>query len=206
MYRVDPTRAVLLVVDAQRAFGEVIAVPNVEKALGNMRAVTEEWRGHGGRVILTQHRYKAEREVGRLADFLPDIYGALREGSPFTELYPGIQREEDCVIRKTRFGALERTGLVQHLEEGKFDTVIVVGLTTPICVQTTVDGLMMADYKVVVVEDCCAAQAMGAVSGEEAHTMAIERMRCLFAEVVLTSEVCRRFSVMSGSVREADAS
>ena len=57
------------------------------------------------------------------------------------------------------------------------------GLTTPICVQTTVDGLSMTGLKVIVLADACASQAIGTLSAEAAHAAAIQRMAYLFAAV-----------------------
>ena len=51
----------------------------------------------------------------------------------------------------------------------------------PICVQTTVDGLSMTGFKVIVLADACASQAIGALSAEQAHAAAIQRMAYLFA-------------------------
>jgi nicotinamidase-related amidase len=61
--------------------------------------------------------------------------------------------------------------------------VVVGGLTTPICVQTTVDGLSMTGVKVIVLTDACASQAIGALSAEQAHEAAIARMAYLFAAI-----------------------
>jgi nicotinamidase-related amidase len=47
--------------------------------------------------------------------------------------------------------------LVAQLRARGVDTVVTGGLTTPICVQTTVDGLSMTGLKVIVLADACAA-------------------------------------------------
>lgn len=72
--------------------------------------------------------------------------------------------------------------------------MVVHGLTTPICVQTTVDGLMMSDRRVILLEDACASQAMGEAGPEEAHRNAVQRMGSLFAEVVTTEQFLDRIS------------
>jgi nicotinamidase-related amidase len=72
---------------------------------------------------------------------------------------------------------------------------VVGGLTTPICVQTTVDGLSMVGIKVIVLTDACASQAIGALSAEDAHAAAIERMAYLFAAVQDTGTFVRSLPV-----------
>lgn len=179
----------LLIVDPQTAFGTAVPVPNVEVALANIRRAAKMWRGKGGRVFLTKHVFANPCEVGRVADFLGDgIYEALKTGSPLAEFYPDLLMPKDTVIKKTRFNALEGTNLESQLRAFKIEKVVVCGLTTPICVGATVDALNMKDFKVSVLEDACASQAMGALNANDAHAAAIERMRYLFAEIRSTDE------------------
>ncbi len=184
---VNKAQTALLVVDPQKAFGAAVPVPHVTKALEKMRLALSAWRKLSGLTILTKHTFNSYAEVGRVADFLgKDIFEALKTGSPLAEFHPDINDPTDLVIAKTRFNALIGTNLELVLREQNITTVVVAGLTTPICVQATVDGLSMAGFKVVLLEDACASQAMGAISAEAAHQAAVERMRYLFAEVCFT--------------------
>ena len=87
------------------------------------------------------------------------------------------------MVYKTTFSAVLSSDLLDQLRARGVDTVVVGGLTTPICVQTTVDGLSMTGVKVIVLTDACASQAIGALSAEQAHEAAIARMAYLFAAV-----------------------
>jgi nicotinamidase-related amidase len=192
-YAIDPDKALMLGIDWQVAFGDAIPVPHAHEAAMNGLLALEHWRPVG-KVVLTRHVYRHPSEVGRLSDFIPPVYDVLRNDSPQAELYPGFQQDGDILIDKTRFNALHGTQLDELLDENGIDTVIVHGLTTPICVQTTVDGLMMGDRKVVLLDDACASQAMGNASPEEAHYNAVQRMKSLFAEVIPTAEFLNRIS------------
>ncbi|MEA2179378.1 MAG: hypothetical protein QOG77_2675, partial [Solirubrobacteraceae bacterium] len=143
----------------------------------------------GGRVIHVHMAFVGDDEPGRLPDFAPGVVDALAEGAPMTAFYDGVVQEGDLVLRKTRFSAVVSSDLLAVLQERGVETVVVAGLTTPICVQTTVDGLTMHGYKVVLVEDACASQPMGPVSAQEAHRAAVERMRYLFARVITVDEL-----------------
>jgi len=99
------------------------------------------------------------------------------------EPYPDLIADGDLVVYKTTFSAVLSSDLPAQLRARGADTVVVGGLTTPICVQTTVDGLSMTGFKVIVLADACASQAIGALSAEQAHTAAIQRMAYLFAAV-----------------------
>jgi Isochorismatase family len=56
-------------------------------------------------------------------------------------------------------------------------------------VQTTVDALSMTGTKVCLVADACASQPIGALSAEEAHDAAVQRMGYLFAMVTTTTAI-----------------
>lgn len=191
-YQIDPAEAVFLAVDVQRAFGDAVPVPEIDHALINIRRALDAWRGNGGHVILTEHIYEAEAEVGRLHDFLPRIYDALGANSPLGALHDGVQNEHDELLRKTRFDATVGTDLLDRLRARHVSTVVVAGLTTPICVQATVDSLSMDGFEVVVVGDACASQPIGSFSAIQAHRMAIERMAYVLAQVVTTDALLGR--------------
>jgi nicotinamidase-related amidase len=91
--------------------------------------------------------------------------------------------------------------LVDQLRARDIDTVVVGGLTTPICVQTTVDGLSMVGLKVIVLADACASQAIGALSAEQAHEAAIQRLAYLFAAVEDTSAFIAKVQALQRPAR-----
>jgi len=63
----------------------------------------------------------------------------------------------DLIIEKRRFSAFLGTGLDSRLKNLSIDTLIVTGISTPVCVLTTaLDGLAY-DFQVIMLEDCCAA-------------------------------------------------
>lgn len=191
-YPLDPRRTVLLIVDAQRAFGEVVPVPGAAEAVDNMRRAAVAWRESGGEVWLTRHAYDDAEKAGRLADFIPGIREALDVSTPSTALYGDLHQEGDRVFRKTRFSALLGTTLLNDLRAASIDTVVAAGLTTPICVQATVDDLSMSDLRVVLLQDACASQALGNLSADQAHRAAVERMGYAFTQRMSTEEFVRQ--------------
>ena len=185
-YPVAPGTTALLSIDCQFGFGAGSweQVPNADAAVENLRQASRAWRECGGAVVHVQTVYTPERELsGRITDFEPGIADALAEGTRAAEAYPDLVLDGDVVVYKTTFSAVLSSDLVDQLRARNIDTVVVGGLTTPICVQTTVDGLSMTGFKVIVLADACASQAIGALSAEQAHTAAIQRMAYLFAAV-----------------------
>jgi nicotinamidase-related amidase len=188
-YPVDPATAALVSIDLQVGFGQLEPVPGAQEAVARFRELAAAWRAAGGPVLHVHMAFVSAEEPGRLPDFAPGVTEALAQGAPMTAFYDGVVHDGDEVLRKTRFSAVISSDLVVRLGELGVDTVVVAGLTTPICVQTTVDGLAMLGYKVVLAHDACASQPMGPVSAEEAHRAAVERMRYLFARVAGVDEL-----------------
>ena len=185
-YPVTPETTVLLSIDCQFGFGAGSweQVPHADAAVGNFRKASRTWRECGGAVAHVQTVYTPERgPSGRITDFEPGIAAALAAGTRATEAYPDLVLDGDLIVYKTTFSAVLSSNLVDQLRARDIGTVVVGGLTTPICVQTTVDGLSMVGLKVIVLADACASQAIGTLSAEQAHEAAIQRMAYLFAAV-----------------------
>lgn len=185
-YPVAPGTTVLLTIDCQFGFGAGSweQVPHADAAVENLRRAARAWRECGGTVVHVQTVYTPERAPsGRITDFEPGIAQALAAGTRAVEAYPDLVQDGDLVVYKTTFSAVLSSNLVAQLRARGVDTVVTGGLTTPICVQTTVDGLSMTGLKVIVLADACASQAIGTLSAEAAHEAAISRMAYLFAAV-----------------------
>jgi biuret amidohydrolase len=188
-YPIDPATTALVSIDIQVGFGRDSwePVPHADAAVGNFVRAANAWREIGGKVIHVHTAYTPERgPTGRMVDFISDISRALAKDSPATRFYEGVVKEGDLMVAKTTFSAVASSDLLSQLRAGNFDTAVVAGLTTPICVQTTVDGLSMAGIKVALLEDACASQPIGCFSAEQAHQAAVDRMGYLFAQVETT--------------------
>jgi nicotinamidase-related amidase len=90
--------------------------------------------------------FSGVRNAGRLAD-------GSDEASFHSLLTPD---PTDIVVRKTRVGAFSTTDLHERLQERGVDTVLLTGISTSGVVLSTVRDAADRDYRVVVLEDCCA--------------------------------------------------
>ncbi len=202
LYDLDPSTTAMLIVDAQRAFGEVVPVPDHKLALSHVRQAALGWQKRGGLVVATQHLYQNEDEVGSIRDFIPGIYEVLKEGSPYAEFHPELKGCFDRTVRKTAFNAFIGTTLEQQLRERGITTIVVCGFTTPICVEGTIRGAHERGFRVLMLEDACASQPIGEVEGladnevaRHCHAQAVARMSYVFAEVLRTHDFLERIIV-----------
>jgi nicotinamidase-related amidase len=191
-YDLNPDHTVLLGVDFQQGFGDGAweHTPDAPAAVTNFREAAASWRGAGGRVIMCREIYYPSDYAGPDGEPIEDVVAnhPLMSGRTNAEFYPGLVEPGDLVMRKTGFSAVAAGNLLEILAEHGWDTVVMGGLTTPICVGTTSDDLSMAGLKVVILEDACASQPFDGFSAQDAHAFALARFRYQFGQTMTTKE------------------
>lgn len=159
----------LLMIDYQRAFcdadgsmarqgrdigglADALEVGNRVVAAARRRALPVIWT----RMVFAQDYSDGGVLTREIRPNLARI-GALRRGSGDETLSPACAYDEsDVVIDKPRYSALIGTPLEVLLRARGIDTLYVAGVTTPMCVESTVRDLGQRDYAVTVVGDACA--------------------------------------------------
>ncbi len=191
-YDLSPGHTVMLGVDFQLGFGDGAweHTPDAAAAVSNFREAAASWRRAGGRVIMCREIYYPSDYPGPDGAPIAEVveHHPLMSGRENAEFYPDLVEPEDLVMRKTGFSAVAAGDLLEILAEHGWDTVVMGGLTTPICVGTTSDGLSMAGVKVVILEDACASQAFDGCSAQDAHAFALARFRYQFGQTLTTRE------------------
>jgi ureidoacrylate peracid hydrolase len=168
---VAPSRAAVIVVDVQNDFcdpagaagrggkdtGAAMAmIPRLQRFL-------EAARTHGTSVIFIQTIHEPSTDsdvwVGRRAN--PDARNCLPGtwGAAFTGIAP---LAHEPVVVKHRYSAFVNTRLDSVLRTLRTETLLVLGVATNVCVESTSRHGYMLDYNVVLVDDCCAAYDAGA--------------------------------------------
>jgi len=193
-YDLGPDHTVLLGVDLQQGFsdGGWEHTPDAAAAVARFREAAASWRRVGGRVILCREIYFPDDYLGPDGEPIADVvaHHPLMSGRENAEFYPGVVEPGDLVMRKTGFSAVAAGGLLGILDEHRWDTVVMGGLTTPICVGTTSDDLSMAGVKVVILEDACASQSFEGFSAHDAHEFALARFRYQFGQTMTSTAFC----------------
>lgn len=79
--------------------------------------------------------------------------------TPGTHVFTGLNvGASDLVVDKPRFSAFFGTDLCVTLKERGIDTLIVCGVATEICVLSTAYDGVCNDFRVIVLQDCCASR------------------------------------------------
>lgn len=80
------------------------------------------------------------------------------KGTEGAKVIDQLAREvNDIVSEKPRFSAFFKTDIDQTLRALGCDTVVVTGISTHICVLSTVIDTVAFDFKAILLKDCCAA-------------------------------------------------
>jgi len=87
--------------------------------------------------------------------FNDDETEVCRTGTSGAEFVDGLRPEPgEAVITKHRFGAFAGTGLDQLLRARGVSNIVIAGVTTNCCVETTAREAVMREFGLIVAEDC----------------------------------------------------
>ena len=90
---------------------------------------------------------------------------------------------DEVIVTKHRYGAFESTDLDLILRSNGIRNVIMTGVATNVCVETTARQAFMRDYYVVFAGDCCATYS------QAQHDATLVNIDLFFGEVVTSDQV-----------------
>jgi len=174
-----PGKCALLVVDMQNYFLPV-ASPIADRVLSIVNAC----RLRNIRILFTRHGHRdVEKDGGLLLQWWGDcIFYGTRDWEIMDVLTPS---QTDPVIDKHRYSAFFGTGLDEMLQDEGIEELIITGVMTNCCCETTARDAFMRDYRVFFVSDATAA------ADEELHLATLKNMAFAFAHVLDTESLCR---------------
>jgi ureidoacrylate peracid hydrolase len=203
IYDLSHGRTALLVIDVQREYFEPDGPAFVEHAadiLTSVNGLIDAFRAHDLPIVFVRHEQRADgSDVGRMADFsAPDEEDSFVASTPRVELIPELHaRADDVVVVKRRYSAFLGTDLDAILHTAAVRAVVVCGLMTSFCCETTARDAHGRDYEVLFVADANEGPDLEDPSGAPVPHDAVLRntMTALaagFAEIVTSGEVIAR--------------
>jgi ureidoacrylate peracid hydrolase len=223
--KVDPAHAALIVVDMQNDFCAAGGMMDLEGAdLAAVQAMAERLpdvldaaRSAGVLVVFIRNVYSTERNV-----YLSDVWleqMLRRRGDSYTvrevcaadswqgDFYGGIAPQPgEPIVTKHRYGAFHNTDLETILRVHGIRTVVLTGVATNACVETTAREAFVRDYYVAFTTDGTACYS------DEAHEATLQTIDKYFGVVVTLDDVievwrgaARREAVEGLATARADA-
>jgi nicotinamidase-related amidase len=170
---IDPRTSALLLMDFQTFVVDMITTDK-ETLLAHTASLLASARSAGMKVIYVVVAFRpGYPEVSpRNQSFAPiRESGRMIEGSPGTEIHAALApRPGEVVVTKHRVGAFWGTDLEVVLRANGVETLVLAGIATSGVVLSTVRHAADADYRLVVVGDCCADRDL------EVHRVLLEKV------------------------------
>lgn len=208
----ETQKTALVVVDMQNYFmdeSQQAGCPVGQTVVDNVNRIADTVRRTGGIVIWIQNLAPEDTPISWKTAHernLPEkgkirIESMQRGAWPF-ELWPTLDvKDEDFHVVKRRYSAFIQgsSDIELVLKDNGIDTILVCGVATNVCCESTARDAMMLNYRTLMVSDGCA------TATDEEHGNALKAFYLHFGDVQATDELCARLDASAKRNAPADA-
>lgn len=198
--RIDPSSSALLVIDMQRAFlqkgpfelsGAIKIIPRIKKLVSRCREL--------GMPIIFTRVHHDDMNKGVYPQLFPDHFDSLgkpllSKTSPNFAITDELRPEsKDIIIDKSRYSAFFKTKLESILRKKHIDTLVIVGLATNVCCESTARDAFFRNFRVIVLSN------LNVTYSKEAQEASLENISNCFGFVVSSTDFSNLLQVSSVS-------
>ena len=184
--RFQPEVAALLVLDMQHYFldeGSHAFIPSAPAIISGIAALVDAFRQVGRPVIYTRH-VNVPEDAGMMARWWNDL---IKPRSAHSQLALPVDPSHVTILEKTQYDAFHRTYLERTLRELKTEQVVICGVMTHLCCESTARAAFMHGFEVFFTVDGTATY------NEALHRASMLTLSHGFAIPVLVDEILRLF-------------
>ncbi len=135
-------------------------------------------------VILTRH-VNTEKNAGMMKKWWKDL---IREENPLSEIIPELLNKKAIIIKKTQYDAFYKTELERILKRRKIEQVVITGVMTHLCCETTARSAFVRGFEIFFAVDGTATY------NKSFHKSTLLNLSHGFAEPVLIKEIIENFA------------
>ena len=192
----DPRKAALVVIDMQNHFmapGFMAETPTAREVVPNVNRLAQALRDMGGHVVWiqnvttgTRESWSTYHEFLQMPERAAKRYASMEDGAEGHKLWPGLEvLPEDACMNKRRYSAFLQgsSDIERHLRARGIDTVMVVGVATQVCCESTARDACMLNFKTLMISDACATDS------DELHNASLNAFYQNFGDVQSVEEV-----------------
>ena len=142
-----PKIAALLVLDMQEYFldqSSHACIPSALAILPGIRRLVDAWSERGLPVIFTRHLNTAQN-AGGMAIWWRDL---IQESSPLSKITPNLDTSRGIILNKSQYDAFLGTKLDALLRDSGVTQVIICGVMTHLCCESTARSAFMRGFEV----------------------------------------------------------
>lgn len=163
-----------------------VDLSRIQKAVQSLLSFIDCWRGSNLPLIFIRTIHS---EWTDSPSWLSRAGGKAKEmhictpdkwGSDFYRIDP---RDASCIVTKNRYSGFFETNLDLILRSRGVDTLLIAGVATNVCVESTARDAFNRNYSVIMLEDCCGA------FDEEEHESAVKNISRYFGEVTTSGAI-----------------
>ncbi|MGY8962597.1 MAG: cysteine hydrolase family protein [Rhodospirillales bacterium] len=196
----DPARTALINVDLQNVFveGFDISATDGPEVVQRLNKLSRVCRDHGMMVIHTINEIRADGSNRGVASEVVTAYlqstgtnrkGGISAGSDGAKLHDSLEVEpSDVLLSKPRYGSFTGTDLDLILRTNNIEAVIIGGIATNVCCDTTAREANQRDYKVFFLSDGTGNHGMQGLSAEVIKDATLAAVRLAFGQVLTVDE------------------
>lgn len=194
-------KTALLIIDMSNDFlkpGFPMELPEGRDMIPHLNRLAQACRARSIPVIYTTHAHRPEGgDMGRMGDIFRNVREGrmLRAGTEGVEIYPDIAPQAgDYLIEKRRYSAFQSTDLELILRHKGIDTIIIGGVASNICCESTAREAFFKDFKVIFLSDGNATfdlpdRGWGRIPKEEVQRYVLTTLAWGFGRVAAIDEV-----------------
>ena len=144
---IKPSQSALLVLDMQSYFLDTTShayIPSAGAILDGILQLVDAFSHHQLPIFFSQHINSAEN-AGSMSIWWKDL---ITSDNPFHKIVPEIDIMTGTLIQKNQYDAFFQTSLNEMLHAGGVTQVVICGVMTHLCCETTARSAFMQGYEV----------------------------------------------------------
>jgi len=142
----SPEYSALIVMDMQGYFLNPEShayIPASRAIIANIQALIESYKRANLSVIFTRH-INTQLNAGLMSEWWDDV---ITENNGLSEIIPELELSNSVVIEKTQYDAFYKTNLEELLNNHNVKQVVITGVMTHLCCETTVRSAFVRGFK-----------------------------------------------------------
>jgi isochorismate hydrolase len=178
----NPRSSALLILDMQSYFLEPAShafIPSAPAIVPGLKALAESYYAKDLAVIFTQH-LNSVQDAGSMGSWWRDL---ISVENPHSAISPEFDYSNRLVLRKNQYDAFYGTSLEEILQRKEVSQVLIAGVMTHLCCETTARSAFMRGFEVFFIIDGTATY------NQDHHLATLLNLAHGFATPVLTAEI-----------------
>lgn len=158
-------------------------IPSSRAIIPGLKRLIECFLSNDQPVVLTRHLNNSDN-AGMLEIWWADV---IEEGNRLSEIIPELQTGKTKVLEKSQYDAFHKTELDGILKKQNIEQVVISGVMTHLCCETTARSAFVNGYHVIFPVDGSATYDINF------HRATLQNLSHGFAMMTSVADLCRMF-------------